>query len=134
MMRLLRRFGRLYDGLGFLAWVVPALLGVVAPVLSYAGSALTVLRRRMSMLSDDPEGASDVAVPDPLEWLCSAGWLQGAVRWLLVAGCIVLVLAAAGMVCSRLFAGGVSGVDGDAEERELRDRETDADEPVDVYG
>lgn len=132
-MRLLSRFARLYDRFRFAVWAGSVLCSASVPLLSYAGSALGVLRRRMSMLSDDPEGASDVHVPDPLSWIGSAGWPQTVSRWVFAAGCIVLVLAVAGLVCSRLAGTRFSGVDGESAERERRDREGDEDEPVDVY-
>ena len=113
-------------------WAIPTLLGFAAPLLAYAGDALATLKKHLSLMEDNPEGARDITVPNPLEWLTMPGWLPTLTRILLIGGTLLLLATLGGMICARLF-GDMTGVDGQTAEREQRDRETDDDEYHDVY-
>ena len=92
-MRLANKLLHVYREYKFLMWIL-SLSGLLAPILTYAGYALNLIRQRRQLTADDnPELAEDMTTLNPLDWLDSMnGLLPRVMRVLAILGVILFLL------------------------------------------
>ena len=92
-MRLANKLLHVYREYKFLMWIL-SLSGLLAPILTYAGYALNLIRQRRQLTADDnPELAEDMTTLNPLDWLDSMnGLLPRVMRGLAILGVILFLL------------------------------------------
>ena len=92
-MRLANNLLHVYREYKFLMWIL-SLSGLLAPILTYAGYALNLIRQRRQLTADDnPELAEDMTTLNPLDWLDSMnGLLPRVMRVLAILGVILFLL------------------------------------------
>ena len=71
-MKVLYKLERMYDRLRYLTWLIPTLSTIGLPLLSYGASLLAMFKSKQDMMTDNPEGAREVTLPNPIEYLQSA--------------------------------------------------------------
>lgn len=92
-MRILNKLLHLYREYKFLMWIL-SLSGLLAPILTYAGYALNLVRQRKQLTADDnPELAEDMTTLSPFDWLGNmSGILPHVMRILAIIGVILFLL------------------------------------------
>ena len=91
-MRLANKLLHVYREYKFLMWIL-SLSGLLAPILTYAGYALNLIRQRRQLTADDnPELAEDMTTLNPLDWLDSMNGLLPRVMRVLAILCVILFL------------------------------------------
>ena len=92
-MRLANKLLHVYREYKFLMWIL-SLSGLLAPIITYAGYALNLIRQRRQLTADDnPELAEDMTTLNPLDWLDSMnGLLPRVMRVLAILGVILFLL------------------------------------------
>ena len=123
-MKFLYKLGRMYDRLRYLTWLIPTLSTIGLPLMAYGASLLSMFKSKQDMMTDNPEGAREVTLPNPIEYLQSAqGVLPMLTRILVGAGIVLLLVAILAKIGSVLSATKISGLDKETQQQEADDRQ-----------
>lgn len=142
-MRILNKLLHLYREYKFLMWIL-SLSGLLAPILTYAGYALNLVRQRKQLTADDnPELAEDMTTLSPFDWLDNMnGILPHVMRILAIIGVIlfllVVTLKIVGGITDRTRLSGSQyegdGSDGGEDTPDTSDDDDEDDGRIDDYG
>lgn len=142
-MRILNKLLHLYREYKFLMWIL-SLSGLLAPILTYTGYALNLVRQRKQLTADDnPELAEDMTTLSPFDWLDNmSGILPHVMRILAIIGVIlfllVVTLKIVGGITDRTRLSGSQyegdGSDGGEDTPDTGDDDDEDDGRIDDYG